>query len=59
MQNTWQKEYELYYLMEIDGMEYYGVLESDKLFISDEEIASIKEKLGAKWVLQIARTECL
>lgn len=27
--------------------------------LSDEEIARIKEKLGAKWVLQIARTECL
>lgn len=44
--------------MEIDGLE-YGVIESDELFISDEEIARIKEKLGAKWVLQIARTECL
>ena len=44
--------------MEIDGLE-YGVIESDKPFITDEEIARIKEKLGAKWVLQIARTECL
>lgn len=58
MQNTRQKEYKLYYLMERNGME-YGVIESDELFISDEEIARIKEKLGAKWVLQIARTECL
>lgn len=58
MQNTWQKEYKLYYLMERDREE-YGVIESDKLFISDEEIARIKEKLGAKWVLQIARTEGL
>lgn len=44
--------------MERDGLE-YGVIESDKPFISDEEIARIKEELGAKWVLQIARTECL
>lgn len=58
MQNTWQKGYKLYYLMERDGLE-YGVIESDKLFISDEEIVKIKEKLGAKWVVQIARTECL
>lgn len=58
MQNTRQKEYKLYYLMERDGLE-YGVIESDKPFISDEEIARIKEKLGAKWVLQIARAECL
>lgn len=58
MQNTWQKEYKLYYLMERDGLE-YGVIESDKPFISDEEIARIKEKLGAKWALQIARTEGL
>lgn len=58
MQNTSQKEYKLYYLMEINGLE-YGVIESDKPFITDEEIARIKEKLGAKWVLQIARTECL
>ena len=58
MQNTRQKGYKLYYLMERDGAE-YGVIESDKPFISDEEIARIKEKLGAKWVLQIALTECL
>lgn len=58
MQNTRQKGYKLYYLMEIDGLG-YGVIESDKPFITDEEIARIKEKLGAKWVLQIARTECL
>lgn len=58
MQNTRQKGYKLYYLMEIDGLE-YGVIESDKPFITDEEIARIKEKLGAKWVLQIALTECL
>lgn len=58
MQNTWQKEYKLYYLMERDGLE-YGVIESDKPFISDEEIARIKKKLGAKWVLQIVRTEGL
>lgn len=44
--------------MERDGLE-YGVIESDKPFISGEEIARIKEKLGAKWVVQIARTECL
>ena len=44
--------------MERDGLE-YGVIVSDKPFISDEEIARIKEELGAKWVLQIARTECL
>ena len=44
--------------MERDGLE-YGVIESDKPFISDEEIARIKEKLGAKWALQIARTEGL
>lgn len=58
MQNTWQKGYKLYYLMERDRVE-YGVIESDKPFISDEEIARIKEKLDAKWVLQIARTEGL
>lgn len=58
MQNTWQKGYKLYYLMERDGLE-YGVIESDKPVISDKEIVKIKEKLGAKWVLQIARTECL
>ena len=44
--------------MERDGLE-YGVIESDKPFINGEEIASIKEKLGAKWVVQIARTEGL
>lgn len=44
--------------MERDGLE-YGVIESDELFISDEEISRIKEKLGAKWALQIARAECL
>lgn len=58
MQNTWQKEYKLYYLMERDRGG-YGVIESDKPFISDEEIARIKEKLDAKWVLQIARAEGL
>lgn len=58
MQNTWQKGYKLYYLMERNGIE-YGVIESNKPFITDEDIARIKEKLGAKWVLQIARTECL
>lgn len=58
MQNTWKKGYKLYYLMERDGLE-YGVIESDKPFISGEEIARIKEELGAKWVLQIARTEGL
>lgn len=58
MQNTWQKGYKLYYLMERDGLE-YGVIESDKPFISGEEIARIKEELDAKWVLQIARTEGL
>ena len=55
MQNTWQKEYKLFYLIERDRVEYGGFIE----FISDEEIARIKEKLGAKWVLQIARTEGL
>lgn len=40
--------------MEINGLE-YGAIESDKPFISNKEIAGIKEKLGAKWVLQIAR----
>ena len=54
MQNTWQKEYKRYYLMERDRWK-YGVIESDKQFLSDEEIARIKEKLGAKWVLQIGR----
>ena len=58
MQNTRQKEYKLYYLMERDGLE-YGVIESDKPVISDEEIVKIKEKLGAKLVVQIARAECL
>lgn len=58
MQNTWQKGYKLYYLMERDELE-YGVIESDKPFISGEEIARIKEELGAKWVVQIARTEGL
>ena len=59
MQNTWQKENKLFYLIERDRVEYGGFIESDKPFISDEEIASIKEKLGAKWVVQIARTEGL
>ena len=45
--------------MERDGAEYGGFIESDKPFIDDEEIARIKEKLGAKWVLQIARAEGL
>ena len=58
MQKKWKKGYKLYYLMERDGLE-YGVIESDKPFISGEEIARIKEELGAKWVLQIARTEGL
>lgn len=44
--------------MERDELE-YGVIESDKPFISGEEIARIKEELGAKWVVQIARTEGL
>lgn len=44
--------------MERNGIE-YGVIESNKPFITDEDIARIKKKLGAKWVLQIAHTECL